>query len=731
MSLREYPGALNRSGSKDDTANYVLLVKTLKANFSKSGRDLGITFTAPSSFWYLRWINLVGMLKYSNWVNLMSYDLHGTWDSTNPISSIVQAYTNLTQIKSAMNLFWRVKIPPRQIALGFGFYNRAFTLSDPSCTTLGCPFSGGAKPGPCTATSGYLAYYEIQDILAKNLGIKVNNQWILYDNKDTFKQKITWTNSIGLSGSLIWVSDLDDFAFTAHAGLTGKTISKVGSQLSKKQVQAQQMTTSDLDSYLVKNCYVQPDSLTSCKAGDTQKKDYKPICCPKASGMTECQWRGGTGGTNAGRDCNGQCHSGEVMITQSGYGGTPGESSETAHCTKGKKAFCCQMGSFTDLFGQCHWTSKVSSICDNKTKQKDKPPPLLDCRWVGKGDCADNTYGGSEVTLLTDEREDTYGGCSWGRKKSLCCTPNPEALLTESCDLDLCSLIENRAACEDEAGYNDELGISSLNKRSYITSDGKTLWTYDNVDNGDSDKHWNYLEGRVVPGGARQKILQLKTLLGTPIYGAKELVLTSRPYWPGLKSLKGDGSKTLVLKGGFSLLKDQCASTAVKYIPQASLPKTGFQMEHMREINMLNQFAQSLITGFKVSGEKMKNTFDPLAVVAGWNKYYKVSLPQIGATVKDTIDYTIPRTFNDRAFETIGSYAYQAEVSFVPGPLNLAKKVVLIRQSPLRTNPAKFLALVNKIANAEDEMALKKLLGSIQLVNPPFLLYNLGHRLLT
>jgi chitinase len=84
----------------------------------------------------------------------MSYDLHGIWDSNNPIGSIVQAHTNLTEIKLAAELFWRAKVPPSKLALGFGFYGRAFTLADPSCTTPGCPFKGGAKPGACTDTSG-------------------------------------------------------------------------------------------------------------------------------------------------------------------------------------------------------------------------------------------------------------------------------------------------------------------------------------------------------------------------------------------------------------------------------------------------------------------------------------------------------------------------------------------------------------------------------------------------
>lgn len=53
----------------------------------------------------------------------------------------MQAHTNLTEIKLAAELFWRVNIPPSKIALGFGFYGRAFTLADPSCNTPGCPFS--------------------------------------------------------------------------------------------------------------------------------------------------------------------------------------------------------------------------------------------------------------------------------------------------------------------------------------------------------------------------------------------------------------------------------------------------------------------------------------------------------------------------------------------------------------------------------------------------------------
>lgn len=75
----EYPGAPDRGGKPDDKKNFVALMKTMKETFDKEGKGkYGLTFTVPTSYWYLRWFDLPGMLKYADWVNFMTYDLHGT-----------------------------------------------------------------------------------------------------------------------------------------------------------------------------------------------------------------------------------------------------------------------------------------------------------------------------------------------------------------------------------------------------------------------------------------------------------------------------------------------------------------------------------------------------------------------------------------------------------------------------------------------------------------------------
>ncbi|KAF2824330.1 glycoside hydrolase [Ophiobolus disseminans] len=384
----EYPGAPDRGGKDDDTKNYVELLKQLRATFNASGRKLGITFTAPSSYWYLRWFDLPGMLKYCDWINVMTYDLHGTWDSNNPIGNIVQGHTNLTEIGTALELFWRVNIPPEKVFMGFGFYGRSFQLQDASCNTPGCRFKGGAAAGPCSDTSGILMYYEIMNLLKQNPSLKPihdkdasvkylvynNDQWLSYDDAQTMKQKREWANKIGLGGSLIWASDADDDKYTAHTGLLGgKTFKHVDVKaMADKQLAKDSLAvTQDLVGQNGQEC----EALNECRKEDGSegtcgsrpwsvlvgwekdkcgKGKQRPICCPAKTAPKEngCRWRGHVS------DCNGQCHPGESLVMRSSWGGSPTEArGNTKKCTRGVKAFCCDAGGWKTITDQCYWTN--------------------------------------------------------------------------------------------------------------------------------------------------------------------------------------------------------------------------------------------------------------------------------------------------------------------------------------------------------------------------------------
>lgn len=231
----EYPVAPERSGQPADYANYVSFLQNLKTALGSTGHNYGLSITLPSSYWYMQNFDIVSIEGIVDWFNVMTYDLHGTWDSTDPyIGPYVYAHTNLTEIDQTMDLFWRNNIAPSKINLGLGFYGRSFTLTDPTCTQAGCPFSSGGNPGQCSQSAGTLMDSEITAIIAAGATSTVDevaavnivtwdtNQWVSYDDANTLQMKVNYANSLCLGGTMVWAVSTDDGNGTA-SGLLQKT----------------------------------------------------------------------------------------------------------------------------------------------------------------------------------------------------------------------------------------------------------------------------------------------------------------------------------------------------------------------------------------------------------------------------------------------------------------------------------------------------------------------------
>lgn len=145
-----------------------------------------------------------------------------------------------------MDLLWRNDIDPAKVVMGLGFYGRSklivalyekslsltdrlrntpgFTLNDTSCVTSGCPFSTTGNPGPCTNSAGTLSFTEIEDILddesrgavktydaeaAVQIVVSDGDQWVSYDDWESFETKMDYANSHCLGGTMVWAVSLD------------------------------------------------------------------------------------------------------------------------------------------------------------------------------------------------------------------------------------------------------------------------------------------------------------------------------------------------------------------------------------------------------------------------------------------------------------------------------------------------------------------------------------------
>eukprot|EP00959_Pyramimonas_sp_CCMP1952_P114490 2393814-Pyramimonas_sp.AAC.1 len=56
-------------------------------------------------------------------------------------------------------------LPPNKLVLGLASYGRGYEASDPARLNFGDPARGPVPRGPSTGEPGYLAYYEVVNIL--------------------------------------------------------------------------------------------------------------------------------------------------------------------------------------------------------------------------------------------------------------------------------------------------------------------------------------------------------------------------------------------------------------------------------------------------------------------------------------------------------------------------------------------------------------------------------------
>lgn len=125
----EYPGSEERGGRRDternDTTNFVLLVKEMRASFSSS---YGISLPLAPDYWYLRCFDAKGMEPYVDFFGFMTYDLHGVWDSDAAHGRRVQGHTDLAEITKDLLPLAYAGMDFRKINMGLGYYGRGYTL---------------------------------------------------------------------------------------------------------------------------------------------------------------------------------------------------------------------------------------------------------------------------------------------------------------------------------------------------------------------------------------------------------------------------------------------------------------------------------------------------------------------------------------------------------------------------------------------------------------------------
>ncbi|XP_065157272.1 probable chitinase 10 isoform X2 [Atheta coriaria] len=231
----EYP-----KGS-DDKKNYVHLLKELREAFEAEAQEIKkprllLSAAVPVGPDNIKsGYDVPAVASYLDFINLMAYDFHGKWERETGHNAPLYAPSSDSEwrkqlsVDHAANLWVKLGAPREKLIIGMPTYGRTFTLSNPSKYSVNSPASGGGKEGTYTKEGGFLAYYEVCEMLRNGASyvwdeeMKVpyavhGDQWVGFDDEKSIRHKMKWIKEGGYGGAMVWTVDMDDFSGTVCGG---------------------------------------------------------------------------------------------------------------------------------------------------------------------------------------------------------------------------------------------------------------------------------------------------------------------------------------------------------------------------------------------------------------------------------------------------------------------------------------------------------------------------------
>lgn len=220
----EYPvsGGLT-TGTSADKKNFTLLLQELRGQLDAYGAEENkqylLTIAAPVGPGNIQNIELGLVASLVDWINLMGYDFHGTWESTTnfnaPLFRTAQEPADKSlNVDAAVQRYLIEGVPADKLVLGVPFYGKGWQ-GVPNINNGLYQIAKGAAPGTWEPGS-----YEYKDII-NNFLAGFQRFWdadayvpwlydpqsgifISYDDPQSLSKKAGYARDQGLKGVMIW-----------------------------------------------------------------------------------------------------------------------------------------------------------------------------------------------------------------------------------------------------------------------------------------------------------------------------------------------------------------------------------------------------------------------------------------------------------------------------------------------------------------------------------------------
>ncbi|MVO99790.1 glycosyl hydrolase family 18 protein [Paenibacillus lutrae] len=267
----EYPVAGGLAGntySPSDKQNYTLLLQKVREKLDAAGAQDGkkylLTIASGASQKYADNTQLAEIAKVLDWINIMTYDFHGGWETETNHNAALYVDPNDPTVgdkrkyntNDAVQIYLNEGVPANKIVLGLAFYGKGWKGCAPGPNNDGqyqkCTpgWDGSTLPTGTWDdwTSGNSGTFDYGDLAANYVGKNgytrywndttktpylfnpTNGVFISYDDIQSIGAKTAYIKSKGLGGAMFWETS-SDCRTSPKFSCTTKLLDKVASDL--------------------------------------------------------------------------------------------------------------------------------------------------------------------------------------------------------------------------------------------------------------------------------------------------------------------------------------------------------------------------------------------------------------------------------------------------------------------------------------------------------------------
>ena len=215
----EYPvsGGLSTNIRRpEDKQNFTLLLKTIRekldARSQVDGKSYLLTMAGAAGSWYVNNTELGILHQYLDFGNIMTYDIHGTWDKYTDFNAPLYNNSDASpqykwSVDSSVNAWLKAGFPQEKLVVGVPFYGHRYNAVNNANNGLYQSFSGGSSIsyGNIVANflnaPGYVRYYHQQSMVPWLFN---GSTFISYEDEISMNAKAQYIKSKGLGGAMIW-----------------------------------------------------------------------------------------------------------------------------------------------------------------------------------------------------------------------------------------------------------------------------------------------------------------------------------------------------------------------------------------------------------------------------------------------------------------------------------------------------------------------------------------------